>query len=355
MENARDQEKVISGVQRRLASSGSSSRKPSDAAKKRVEERAARNRAIGRSAVRSIKTAKALTPARVPAPSLTQAPVVDLLDFGNFDSPEANSAVEASETVTSVHAPAEEPNQEPQLDLFGSMVLGNNPAEGANIGQLKNLAQPQQAAAPMERLADQKKMSTSDIMSMFNSGSAQHNSMHQNMFAMQGGIPNNSILDGMSGCNNMTMMGQHMGGGGMNADNMAIMGNLNSHQQMVMMNNMKMMQQTNNTSGQPQQWMGNVGVNNMGKSMNAMNNMPMMQQRNDMMGQQQQGLNNVVGKKIGSNLGTNRNNMGHNGMMMHQQQQDHMPQMNNMIAADENMMMHQQQQDHMPQMNNMIA
>jgi len=348
MENARDQEKVISGVQRRLASSGS--RKPSDAAKKRVEERAARNRDAV-SAVRSIKTVKAPAPTRELALSPSQAPVVDLLDFGNFNSPEANSAVEASERATAIsaHAVAEESNQEPQLDLFGSMTLGNNPKEGGNIGQLKHLTQPQQTVTPAERpvgSVDQKKMSTSDIMSMFNSGSAQHNSMHQNMFAMQGGMPNNTMLGGLSGSHNIALMGQQMGGGGTNANNMTIMGNINPHEQYAMMNSMQMTQQNNSAMGQSQQLMGNMDGNNMGHGMNM--NHPQMQ-RNVMMRQHQQSMNYIGGNNMGSVMGTN---MGQNGMMMHQQQQGQMPQMNTMITTNNNMamqggrgegLMHQQQ------------
>merc|ERR1711966_461512 len=188
--------------------------------------------------------------------------------------------------------------------------------EGGNIGQLKHLTQPQQTVTPAERpvgSVDQKKMSTSDIMSMFNSGSAQHNSMHQNMFAMQGGMPNNTMLGGLSGSHNIALMGQQMGGGGTNANNMTIMGNINPHEQYAMMNSMQMTQQNNSAMGQSQQLMGNMDGNNMG-----------------------------------SVMGTN---MGQNGMMMHQQQQGQMPQMNTMITNNNMAMqggrgeglMHQQQ------------
>mmetsp|Transcript_26801 Transcript_26801/g.57659 ORF Transcript_26801/g.57659 Transcript_26801/m.57659 type:complete len:483 (+) Transcript_26801:142-1590(+) len=299
MESA-EQEKVVSGVQRRLASSGS--RKPSDAARKRVEERAARKGGGGHGG-----SSRSVRPAKAPAPAPPPAPPVDLLDFGDFESAAATTAVQASASVvtssgggaTAAPAPVA---SEPQLDLFANMATGKNPSGGEANGQMQ-----QQPGQPQQQLEEQKKMSTADIMSMFNNPSAQHNPTQQNMFAMNGGIQN-GMAGGMGGGNNMTMMGQQQMGGGMNANNnMAMMNNMNpQQQQMAMMNNMQMMQR-NNMMGQ-QQGMGNMGVNNM-------NNMGMM-----------------GGQGMG-NMG------GGNGMMM--QQQGQMPQMNNMMAANNNMMMMQ--------------
>eukprot|EP00580_Thalassiosira_gravida_P009603 CAMPEP_0201633268 /NCGR_PEP_ID=MMETSP0493-20130528/6634_1 /ASSEMBLY_ACC=CAM_ASM_000838 /TAXON_ID=420259 /ORGANISM="Thalassiosira gravida, Strain GMp14c1" /LENGTH=493 /DNA_ID=CAMNT_0048104947 /DNA_START=88 /DNA_END=1569 /DNA_ORIENTATION=+ len=312
MESA-EQEKVVSGVQRRLASSGS--RKPSDAARKRVEERAARKGGGGHGgSARSVRSAKA------PAPAPPPAPPVDLLDFGDFESAAATTAVQASVSVvtssrggaTAAPAPVA---SEPQLDLFANMATGNNPSGGEANGQMQ-----QQPGQPQQQLEEQKKMSTADIMSMFNNPSAQHNPTQQNMFAMNGGMQN-GMAGGMGGGNNMAMMGQQqmgqqqMGqqqmGGGMNANNnMAMMNNMNpQQQQMAMMNNMQMMQRKN-MMGQ-QQGMGNMGGNNM-------SNMGMMGG---------QGMGNM------GNMG------GGNGMMM--QQQGQMPQMNNTMAANNNMMMMQ--------------
>ena len=75
MEAQREQDEVVNGVQRRLTT-----RKPSDAAKKRA---AARGGSIGNGASRSaraVKTPVAKTPVAKKAPT----PAVDLLDFGNF-------------------------------------------------------------------------------------------------------------------------------------------------------------------------------------------------------------------------------------------------------------------------------
>jgi len=291
MEKTREQEKVVNGVQRRLASSGS--RKPSDAAKKRVEERAARSRGGGGSAVRS-----ATRSARASAPA--PAPAVDLLDFGNFDSPEAASAVQASVVVAAPTVAPATSNQEPPLDMFANMSGG-----GAN-GHVQQLPGHQQQAAAAQP-AEQSKMSNSDIMSMFHPPSAvpqQPNPMQQNMFAQgEGG----GMTNGMAGGNNMAMMG----GQQMNPQQMGMMNNnTNPQQQMGMMNNMQMMQMQN-MMGQHQQQQGagsNVGGNNMNTGM--------------MGGQQGMGTNNI------GNMGGG-NNIAQQQQQMMQQQQHQQQQMNN--------------------------
>eukprot|EP00571_Detonula_confervacea_P003893 CAMPEP_0172324562 /NCGR_PEP_ID=MMETSP1058-20130122/51659_1 /TAXON_ID=83371 /ORGANISM="Detonula confervacea, Strain CCMP 353" /LENGTH=494 /DNA_ID=CAMNT_0013040867 /DNA_START=71 /DNA_END=1555 /DNA_ORIENTATION=+ len=314
MKNEREREEVVNGVQRRLASSGS--RKPSDAARKRVEERAARNRGGGGAAVRSGATRTVRTPAPAPAP----APVVDLLDFGNFDSPEATSAVQASVVASSTvgvanaapptAAPAVS-NQEPELDLFANMSSGNNPGGGGGVnGQIQQQpGQQQQMAQPV----DQSKMTNADIMSMFHAPSPaqQNNPMQPNMFAMGGG---GGMPNGMAGGNNnMAMMGgqqmnpQQMGmtNNNMNPQQMGMMNNnnMNPQQQMGMMNNMQMMQQ--------QQGMGNHMGGNNGNHMNM-----------GMMGGQQgmgnTGGGNVTQQQVMQHQMNNNNRMmqgGGGGMM----------------------------------------
>lgn len=175
------------------------------------------------------------------------------------------------------------------MDLFANMAVSDG---GDATGQ--------QQLETQQHPPEQKKMSTADIMSMFNNPSTQHNPMQQNMFAMSGGMTN-GIGGGMGG-NNMAMMGQQMGGG-MNPNNMVRTGMPPQQQQMAMLNNMKMMQRS--------QMMGQQGRGNIGGSMDGMG----------MMG----------GQGMGS--------MGGNGMMM--QQQGHMPQMYGMMASNSNMMMTQ--------------
>merc|ERR1711957_16202 len=147
---------------------------------------------------------------------------------------------------------------------------------------------------------------------------------------------NNSIVGGVSGCNNMTMMGQQMGGGGMSPNNMAMGNNVNPQPQIVMMNNMHMMQQKNNVTGQPQQGIGGE------IDIKRMNNMHIMQQKTSTIGQHQQGTSNM-------------SNMSRNGMMMLKQQQGQLSQINNLMGTNNDMMMqggdsgevmHQQQGGH---------
>ena len=287
MENERDQNEVVSGVQQRLANS----RAPSDAARKRVEERAARNHPTGgeggaatRSNIRAVKTpsAQALPPTSAPAR------VADLLDFGDFNSAEATSAAVASAVTAStfgmtnsapVPAPTAAPpvpqasNSEPELDLFANMAIENNVHSQHQPGQ------PQQPA-------EQKKMTTDDIMSMFNTPSAQHNLMPQNMFH----------------------------GNGANAPNVAMMNGMHP-QQMGMMNGMI-----------PQQPMG-MNVINPQQQMGMMNNIQMLQMQS-MMGQH--GINNLGGNtNMGLMGGQGMGVMGGNNMSM--MQQGRMPQMNSMM------------------------
>ncbi|KAL3760119.1 hypothetical protein ACHAWU_002190 [Discostella pseudostelligera] len=293
MESQQEEEEVVSAVQRRLATS----RAPSDAARRRVEERATRN---GTSA----RVVKAPTvPASSPPPPPPPAPVVDLLDFGDFDSPEAASAVQAS-VVTSTNgvansAPAAPPtvptptNKEPaELDLFASMSIGNNNPSSSD-GVSNGMMHPQQPVQP----AEPKKMTTDDILSMFNAPPAQP--MQQNMMFPGAG------MNGMSGGNTTGMMNNGMNSlqqpmGMMNGmipqQQMGMMNNnMNPQQQMAMMNSMQMMQM--------QHMMAQQGMNNMGG--NTMN------------------MGMMGGQGVGNSMGGNNMNM-----MM---QQGQLPQMNNMM------------------------
>jgi len=255
MENERDQNEVVSGVQQRLANSRAPSKTPS---------------------------AQALPPTSAPAR------VADLLDFGDFNSAEATSAVVASAVTAStfgmtnsdsVPAPTTAPpvpqgsNSEPKLDLFANMAIENN------VHSQQQPGQPQQPA-------EQKKMTTDDIMSMFNTPSAQHNPMPQNMFH----------------------------GNGANAPNVAMMNGMHP-QQMGMMNGMI-----------PQQPMG-MNVINPQQQMGMMNNVQMLQMQS-MMGQH--GINNLGGNtNMGLMGGQGMGVMGGNNMSM--MQQGRMPQMNSMM------------------------
>ena len=286
MESEREQDEVVIGVQQRLATS----RAPSDAARKRVEERAAKNYPAGEGApaassnIGGMKSPRSQAPPPAPAP----ARVVDLLDFGDFNSFEATSAVQASATATSTFgvtnyppAPAPAPtvappvpqlsNSEPQLDLFAKLAIENE----VNIQQPPG--QPQQPA-------EKKKMTTDDIMSMFNTPSAQHNPMPQNMFQVNGtNMPNVTMMHGMHP-QQMAMMN-----GMIPQQPVGMMNGMIPQQQLGMMNNIHAMQM--------QSMMVQHGMNNMGSNMNA-------------------------GSMGGQGMGV----MGGNNMML---QQGHMPHMNN--------------------------
>lgn len=306
MESQREEEEVVSGVQRRLATN----RAPSDAAKKRVEERATRNGTTTRSI--NAQTVPASSPPSRPPPAPV---VVDLLDFGDFDSPEAAFAVQESVvTSNSIDAASPAPilstgppptNKEPaEFDVFASMSIGNNNSDPNRIeGSVPDgsqIMQPQPVQRP--QVLEQKKMTTEDILSMFNVPSAQKNSMQQNtMFAGAGmngmssgnglGIMNNNTMSPLQQSMNMMNNINHLQPMGMMSNN------LNPQQQMAMINNMQMLQM--------QHMMGHQGMNNMGGNMN---------------------MGVMGGQGVSSSMGSN------NMMMM---QQGQIPQMNN------NMMMMQ--------------
>ena len=186
-----EQQQVIAGVQRRLAGETNHIRKPSDAARKRVEERAARNRQNPTVVVAS-------------AP----APVADLLDFGDFDSPEATAAVATSSMVSN----------EPMLDVFATMSA---PTGGGTTHQ----------PPPPPQQPPQQKMSNADILSMFHS--PHPNAMQQNnMLGMGGGMSGgmqgggNRIMNpnGNLGNFNNVMMNPNTNFGGGNSMTMNSMG-----------------------------------------------------------------------------------------------------------------------------------
>lgn len=286
LDSQREEEEVVNGVQRRMAN-----RAPSDAARKRVEERATRNGS-------STRMTKVPT---MPASSPPPAPVVvDLLDFGDFDSPEAASSVHASvvtsTTIGVVHStPVPSANTEiAEFDIFTSMSIGNNTNPMSHEGIVSNGGQimPPQPIQPPP-MTEPKKMTTDDILSMFNTPSTPQTNM---MFSMSGnnsmGMMNNSMAPLQQPMGMMTNLNhpQPMG---------MMINNLNPQQHIAMMNNMQM-----------QQMMGHQGMNNMGGNMN---------------------MGMIGGQSVGSSMGgSNNNNMN---MMM--QQQDQRPQMNN------NMMMMQ--------------
>lgn len=261
-----EEELVIAGVQRRLASergagTPSSSRKPSDAARKRVEERASRNRFAGGDVGVSSASTR-IKPTNAPVAE-APASVADLLDFGDFNSIEAASSfgrTAAPTVVASVATPA------PAVDMFANFT--SHPVA-------------QQPLSPPKQQPEKKTMSNADIMSMFNTPNPQHNPMQQNMFPMQ-----NGMIGGMGGGSNMMM----------NPNNN--MGLINQHP---------------------------IGVNNMGMSGN-MNQMMMMQNGMGKMHQQQMGMNNNMNMMGGHMNQMSTNPM----MMMQPQPQNQMHQMNMM-------------------------
>ena len=285
-----EEQQVIAGVQRRLAGRNSnggaapSIRKPSDAARKRVEERAARNRGVSMNS-NTTSRSKIKTPAAVaPAP----APVADLLDFGDFDSPEATAAVASSNGGVGNSNGNAAPTNDPGLDLFANMSVGE-----ANGGESSMPQQQQQ-----QQVQQQQKMSNADILNMFNTPN--QNVMQQNMFAMGQGMPSggNMMMNQPSNPGNFNMM--------MNNNNF---GSNNP----MMMNGMPM-QQTNNSMM--------MGGNNMMNGMNnpmMMNNASMMNNQMMMMQQPQQfqgmPMNSMQG---GGMMGGNQ--FGQSAQSMGQQQ-----------------------------------
>ena len=282
-----EEEAVIAGVQRRLASDRYA-RTPSDAAKRRVEERAARNRSGGGTKSSSSRS----KPVKKPAPVKAPEPVADLLDFGDFTSVEAASTFQQNTTtpapaasVAATPAPAAAPPA--AIDMFANM---SSPVQNAPATPQQHQQQPEKKA-----------MSNADIMSMFNSPSTQHNPMQQNMFPMQMG-------GGMNGGNNMMMNGNNNNMGMMNQqqmgmNNMGMGGNNNMNQPMMgMQNGMMQMNQ------QP------MGMNNM-MGGNNMNQMMMMQQQQMQQQQMQQNQMQQM-NMMGGNMGGNNNMMGGSNNMM---------------------------------------
>jgi len=320
--SAGEQQQVIAGVQRRLQQS--QIRKPSDAARKRVEERAARSRGninnggtvkSGKIGVPSVKTPSKGNDvvSTTPAP-----PVVDLLDFGDFDSPEATEAVVASSSGgVGGNAPATSAsNDVPALDLFSQMSVNNDAGTTNNAGlvgsdtnnnnamqgmvTMQNVQQPQQQVQQPQ----QPKMSTADILNMFNTPNPS-NVMQQNMFAMGGG----GAVAGGGGNNAMMMnqngmtMGMPVGGGNM----MNPVGNYSNN----------MMMHSNNNFG------GNTAMMNNGMGMPTTGNSNMM-----MMGGNNNNNNNMM---MGTMNNNQMNMMNNNPMMLQQQQfQGQIPTMNGM-------------------------
>mmetsp|Transcript_16572 Transcript_16572/g.38474 ORF Transcript_16572/g.38474 Transcript_16572/m.38474 type:complete len:459 (-) Transcript_16572:143-1519(-) len=262
-ESRREQQEIVSGVQRRLTGN----RTPSDAARRRVEERA-RNKGSSR-IVKAVKTPPRKSEAPPAPPPTAPEPVGDLLDFGNFDSPEAVQAAapQGSMPASNFPAPSESAsNAEQQLDFFGNMDrTGSVPPN------------PQQQAAPAAQpqtqlqQPEEKRMSNADIMSMFNTPQTNANSMQQNMFAAGGSMPVQ-----MGGMNQMTgMVGQQQW-----APNMM----------------------------QPQMG-GSMGMMPMGSMAPSLN-----RQQLDMNGMHQMnghGINGMqVGMQVNSNLSANQHGMG---------------------------------------------
>lgn len=293
-----EQQQVIAGVQRRLAAGYSSNhsipsiRKPSDAARKRVEERAARNRVGGSVPTNTVVRSKPVKTPVAPAP----APVADLLDFGDFDSPEATAAVASSSLAgglvtnpTSLPgnvASSNTASNEPVLDLFANMSVGDNNA--GDVGQMPHQHLQQQP---------QKKMTNDDILSMFQASN--QNPMQQNFFSMGGGVMPTAMPVG----GNM-MMSQNVNMG--NYNNMMMSSNSNfGAGNPAMMNNAIGM-----TAGNNMMMMGGGGnalmSNPYGNMMGGMNNqmMMMMQQQPQFKGHMQmQQMNGMQSAGMGTHGG----------------------------------------------------
>ena len=273
---------MIAGVQRRLAAGNDgnsipSIRKPSDAARKRVEERAARNRAGGGMPSSTAVRSKPIKAPVAPAP----APVADLLDFGDFDSPEATAAVTSSSVGVVANNPTQTAapvpnakNNELALDLFANMSVGD--VNGGGTGQTSQ-QQP-------------KKMTNDDILSMFSAPNK--NQMQQNnMFAMGGGGGMSTGI-GMHGSGNMMMNQQ--GGNMMMTQQAGNMGNYNNtvmnggNNAMIMNNSMAMNAGGNNPYGNMMGGGNTSNQNPHGNAMGGMNNQMMVNNQMMIMMQQQQ-------------------------------------------------------------------
>ena len=213
-----EQEKVIVGVQRRLAadrgngggSTATTIRKPSDAARKRVEERAARNRAaVGANTVRS-KPINNHSPVAAPA----SAPVADLHGIGDFDSPEATSVVAAATLSSPVMANSASnlvdgaSDNEPKLDLFANMSITK--LDWGTMGQAPQMQQMNIGVRGQQQQAQEsqkKKMTSDEIMAMFHTPNPQSNTMQQSRFSLGGcGMPTGVGGGvGIGGCSHVGM------------------------------------------------------------------------------------------------------------------------------------------------------
>ena len=286
-ESRREQQEIVSGVQRRLTGS----RTPSDAARRRVEERAARNKGSSRT-VKAVKT-----PPQKTAPPTAPEPVGDLLDFGNFDSPEAVQAAApqgSTMPASNFSAPSQSAsNAEPQLDFFGKMdKTGSVPPNPQQ--QAAPAAQPQTQSQQPE---EQKRMSNADIMSMFNTPQTSVNSMQQNMFASGGSMPVQ-----MGGMNQMAgMVGQQWSPNMMQPQMGGSMGMMPMGSMAPTLN-----QQQLNMNGMHQ--MNGHGMNQMQVGMQANNNLSTSQQ--GMGGQFQPAMHQMQMQMNGMQIGSMQPNMG---------------------------------------------
>uniref|UniRef100_A0A6T7J753 Arf-GAP domain-containing protein n=1 Tax=Attheya septentrionalis TaxID=420275 RepID=A0A6T7J753_9STRA len=231
-ESDSDEAEPTARQSRRQPKAGVQGRSPSEAARKRAEARKARLTGVSTSNNAGANHKVAASPRRHTAPP--KAPEVDLLDFGSMPTTEQGKNPPAPPSNSS----------SPTLDLFADLSVSrqnggsNAPANPAAVQAVNNAANA--AASTMNKPSQPKKMSSDEILAMFNTPSQQQGFP----MASNGGMmmpTNNNMMGGMNPQqmqSNFMYMQQQNGNMGMqgngaanNNPNMA----LQQQQQMMMM------------------------------------------------------------------------------------------------------------------------
>lgn len=265
-------------------------RAPSEAARLRAQARKQRSgmlataSATSKSASSPSKTKSRAVQKRLAptAPAPTPAPIsVDLLDFG-FPPVSSNPGPPPN-------PPSASPS--PTIDMFKNMNVGGDSAPSVNT---------QNEPAPPQQ---QNKMSSDDILSLFNTPSQNNSNMGFNM-----GMNN--------GMNNMNQMGAM----NMNPNSMMTMNNQQMQNNGMMMNNNNNINTGNNNNSSPMLQMPQSNVsffNGMQNTNN--NNMNMNNNMNSNMINNNGGMNNNMNN--GGQTQMNMNHSSSSGMSMQQNQQ----------------------------------
>lgn len=228
-------EQATTRQSRRQPKAGVQGRSPSEAARKRAEARRARFTGVSTSNTAGANHKVAASPRRHTAPP--KAPEVDLLDFGSLP------------TTNEGKNPAPPSNSSsPTLDLFADLSVSrqnggsNAPAQMATnpaaVQAVNNAANA--AASTMNKPSQPKKMTSDEILAMFNTPSQQQGFP----MASTGGMmmpTNNNMMGGMNPQqvqSNFMYMQQQNGNMGMQGNGAA-----NNNPNMALQQQMMMMQQ----------------------------------------------------------------------------------------------------------------